>query len=96
MFGVAALLQRVAIGIATAILGWGFDSAGYVANVRQSAATLTGMRMTVALTPLLFLALSCVAMLWNPNDLGMTTRYEASARRYDSSECASSCAAMAR
>jgi GPH family glycoside/pentoside/hexuronide:cation symporter len=66
VFGVAALLQRIAIGIATAILGWGFDSAGYVANVRQSAATLTGMRMTVALTPLLFLALSCIAMLWNP------------------------------
>jgi sugar (glycoside-pentoside-hexuronide) transporter len=66
VFGVAALLQRLAIGIATAILGWGFDSAGYVANVRQSAATLTGMRMTVALTPLLFLGLSCVAMLWNP------------------------------
>ncbi len=32
VFGLAALLQRIAIGIATAILGWGFDSAGYVAN----------------------------------------------------------------
>ena len=40
VFGVAALLQRIAIGIATAILGWGFASAGYVANVRQSAETL--------------------------------------------------------
>ncbi len=66
VFGVAALLQRIAIGIATAILGWGFDSAGYVANVRQSAATLAGMRMTIAVTPLVFLALSCMAMLWNP------------------------------
>ena len=66
VFGVAALLQRIAIGIATAILGWSFASAGYVANVRQSAATLTGMRLTVALVPLTFLALSCAAMLWNP------------------------------
>lgn len=66
VFGVAALLQRVAIGVATAILGWSFDTAGYVANVRQSAATLTSMRLTVALTPLVFLALSCLAMLWNP------------------------------
>jgi len=66
VFGVAALLQRIAIGIATAILGWSFASFGYVANVRQSAATLEGMRATVALIPLVFLALSCVAMLLNP------------------------------
>jgi Na+/melibiose symporter-like transporter len=66
VFGMAALLQRIAIGIATAILGWSFASAGYVANVRQSADTLLWMRGTVALVPLLFLALSCVAMLLNP------------------------------
>jgi GPH family glycoside/pentoside/hexuronide:cation symporter len=66
VFGVAALLQRIAIGIATAILGWSFASAGYVANVRQSAETLSAMRLTVALAPLLFLALSCGAMLMNP------------------------------
>ena len=57
VFGVAALLQRIAIGIATAILGWSFASAGYVANVQQSAATLGAMRQTVALVPLVFLAL---------------------------------------
>jgi GPH family glycoside/pentoside/hexuronide:cation symporter len=66
VFGVAALLQRVAIGIATAILGWSFASVGYVANVRQSAETLAGMRATIAVVPLLFLALSCVAMILNP------------------------------
>jgi GPH family glycoside/pentoside/hexuronide:cation symporter len=66
VFGMAALLQRIAIGIATAILGWSFDSAGYVANIAQSAETLTSMRQTVAFVPLLFLALSCVAMLLNP------------------------------
>ena len=66
VFGMAALLQRIAIGIATAILGWGFASAGYVANVRQSADTLERMHETVALAPLLFLALSCVAMAFNP------------------------------
>jgi Na+/melibiose symporter-like transporter len=66
VFGVAALLQRIAIGIATAILGWSFESAGYVANVQQSASTLTGIRLTVALVPLAFLVLSCVAMVLNP------------------------------
>jgi len=66
VFGMAALLQRIAIGIATAILGWSFASGGYVANVRQAAATLERMRETVALVPLVFLALSCVAMTFNP------------------------------
>lgn len=66
VFGLAALLQRIAIGIATAILGWSYVSAGFVANVEQSATTLAGMRATVALVPLLFLALSCVAMWLNP------------------------------
>ena len=66
VFGVAALLQRIAIGIATAILGWGFASAGYVPNIQQSAETLASMRMTVAVAPLIFLSLSCVAMALNP------------------------------
>jgi GPH family glycoside/pentoside/hexuronide:cation symporter len=66
VFGVAALLQRIAIGIATAILGWSFASAGYVANVQQSAETLERMRETIALAPLLFLALSWAAMALNP------------------------------
>jgi len=75
VFGLAALLQRIAIGIATAILGWGFDTAGYVANAQQSAATLVGMRATIAVVPLLFLLLSCAAMLLNP--LGGRQRREA-------------------
>jgi GPH family glycoside/pentoside/hexuronide:cation symporter len=66
VFGVAALLQRIAIGIATAILGWSFASAGYVPNIRQSAETLGAMRQTVGLVPFAFLALSCVAMILNP------------------------------
>lgn len=66
MFGLAALLQRVAIGVATAILGLGFGAAGYVANVEQSAETLAGMRWTIALVPLAFLLLSCLFMALNP------------------------------
>src|SRR3982751_61438 len=66
VFGAAALLQRIAIGIATAILGWSFASAGYVPNVQQSADTLSGMRATIVVVPVLFLALSCLAMLSNP------------------------------
>jgi len=72
VFGVAALLQRIAIGIATAILGWSFASAGFVANVQQSASTLSGMRATIVIVPVLFLALSCLAMLASP--LGRQTK----------------------
>jgi GPH family glycoside/pentoside/hexuronide:cation symporter len=74
VFGVAALLQRIAIGIAVAILGWSFTSAGYVANVEQSEATLSAMRLTVAIWPLLFLTLSCAAMLYNPLGKGAHRR----------------------
>lgn len=74
VFGLASLLQRIAIGIATAILGWGFVSAGFVANVEQSAETLTGMRATVVLVPLVFLGLSCVAMWVNPLGRGVHRR----------------------
>jgi GPH family glycoside/pentoside/hexuronide:cation symporter len=66
IFGMAALLQRIGIGLATAILGWGFAGAGYAANVPQSAQTLAGMRAVVIVVPLLFLALSCVAMALSP------------------------------
>ena len=66
VFGVAALLQRIAIGIATVILGWSYASSGYVANTAQSANMLTSMRATVAVVPLVFLGLSAVAMLFNP------------------------------
>lgn len=66
VFGVAALLQRISIGIATAILGWTFASAGYVPNVRQSSEALAAMRQTITLVPFAFLGLSCVAMVLNP------------------------------
>jgi GPH family glycoside/pentoside/hexuronide:cation symporter len=70
VFGVAAFLQRIAIGIATAILGWSFDWAGYAANVIQSNTTVAGMRLTMSLVPILFFAASCIAMACNP--LGRT------------------------
>ena len=66
MFGLAALLQRVAIGLATAILGLSFGKAGYVANVAQSSETLADMRWTVALVPLGFFLLSGAVMAVNP------------------------------
>ncbi|MDQ3247037.1 MAG: glycoside-pentoside-hexuronide (GPH):cation symporter [Pseudomonadota bacterium] len=74
VFGVAALLQRIAIGVATAILGWTFDSAGFVANAQQGDAALQAMRWTVTIIPLGFFALSCAAMFVNPLGRGTHRR----------------------
>lgn len=74
VFGLASLLQRVAIGVATAILGLGFEKAGYVANVHQSEGTLAVMRWTITLVPLAFLTLSALLMLLNPLGKGEHAR----------------------
>lgn len=65
-FGVAALLQRVAIGAATGLLGLMLGAVGYVPDVPQAPVTLAGMRWTIALVPLAFLLLSAVFMAMNP------------------------------
>jgi len=77
VFGLASLLQRVAIGIATAVLGIGFGSAGYTANVVQSSATLADMRATIALVPLGFFLLSGALMWLNPLRAGTHDRLRA-------------------
>jgi GPH family glycoside/pentoside/hexuronide:cation symporter len=74
VFGMAALMQRLGIGVGTALLGWTLGAAGYVANTEQEAATLGALRWTIALTPLVFLALSCAAMLANPLARGVHRR----------------------
>lgn len=65
-FGLATLLQRVAIGIATLLLGFGLNEAGYRANVLPSAAAAGNMRLVIALLPLGFFALSALIMAWCP------------------------------
>lgn len=66
VFGLAALLQRVAIGAATGVLGLALASVGYVANVPQNATTLDGMRSSVVLLPIGFFAVSAGLMWFNP------------------------------
>ncbi|MDB5707694.1 MAG: hypothetical protein JWN66_4810 [Sphingomonas bacterium] len=66
IFGVAALLQRIATGVATGLMGVMFAAVGYVADTRLSAQTLAGMRGTIALVPLACLVLAALLMLANP------------------------------
>ncbi|MBB4153560.1 GPH family glycoside/pentoside/hexuronide:cation symporter [Sphingomonas jinjuensis] len=65
-FGLVALLQRLAIGVATAMLGLSLGQSGYVANSAQSPETLTALRVTIALVPLGFFMLAAVMMALNP------------------------------
>lgn len=74
VFGLATLLQRIGIGLGTALFGWTLGSAGYVANQAASAETLDALRWSVALTPLLFLLLSGLAMIANPLARGVHRR----------------------
>lgn len=74
VFGVAALLQRVAIGLATGLMGLMFGASGYVADARLSAQTLTDMRWTIAGVPLVCLVLAALAMLANPLRRGAHAR----------------------
>ena len=60
--------------MATAILGWSFEGAGYIPNVAQSEATLAGMRLSIALIPLAFFCLSAWLMWLNPLSRGAHDR----------------------
>lgn len=65
-FGVAALLQKVSIGIATALTGFAYSAIGYAPRVAQSAEVLTDIRWIMVAAPILGCLLSAVAMAANP------------------------------
>ncbi len=66
LYGYVALLQRIAIGAGTALLGFSLGRAGLSPTPTQAPATLEAFRLTLALAPLGFFALSGVLMLFNP------------------------------
>ena len=66
MFGLAALLQKVGLGIAAALVGGLLALSGYKPNVAQSAGTLLNLRAAMSLFPLAALLLSAAAMAFNP------------------------------
>lgn len=66
VFGLAALLQRVAIGLATVLLGLVLGQAGYVANAVQTPETLAALRRLIVLVPMGCFVLSGFAMAVSP------------------------------
>ena len=65
-YGVISLLQRMAIGAATAIFGTTLGSAGFVANAAPNTAALGALRLTIAILPLGFLFVAVAVMWVNP------------------------------
>ncbi|MDE2562026.1 MAG: MFS transporter [Sphingomonadales bacterium] len=62
LYGYVALLQRLAIGLSTAVMGFSLGGSALGSPGGSSG----GLRLTIALLPLGFLALSALLMLFNP------------------------------
>jgi GPH family glycoside/pentoside/hexuronide:cation symporter len=65
-FGVAALLQKVSIGAATAITGFAYAAIGYTPQSAQSPDVITGIRWIMIAAPIIGCLLSALAMAANP------------------------------
>lgn len=65
-FGLASLLQRIAIGIATGLLGWGYFEAGFRPNTELETGTLTRIRTLISIGPIALLILSGLAIAFTP------------------------------
>lgn len=70
LFAVAALLQKVTMGVAVAIFGGLLSMAGYAARDIQPPAVLHALLLLTAALPLAALAVAAGAMLFFPQRLG--------------------------
>jgi len=70
LFAIAALLQKVTMGVAVAIFGALLSAAGYVARDIQPPHVLRALAILAAALPLAALIVASVAMLRFPHSLG--------------------------
>ncbi len=73
-FGVAALLQKLALAAATGVFGVALGAIGYRANVAQTPATLAGMRLILLALPAAALIVSAACIAANPLRRGTHAR----------------------
>ncbi len=66
VYGLAGLLQRISIGVATGVLGWSFHAAGFAANTKMGEDTLADIRGVMSLAPILLFAASGLAIAMLP------------------------------
>jgi GPH family glycoside/pentoside/hexuronide:cation symporter len=65
-FGIAALLQKVSIGAATAITGFAYAAIGYTPQIAQPSGVITGIRFIMVAAPIVGCVASALAMAANP------------------------------
>jgi Na+/melibiose symporter-like transporter len=66
VFGLASLLQRIAIGVATGLLGWGYFEAGFQPNTELAVGTLAKIRTLISIGPIALFILSGLAIALAP------------------------------
>lgn len=66
VFGLAALLQRIAMGLATGLFGLVLSAIGWHGHGAQAPATIAALALAVALVPLTGIAASVALMFANP------------------------------
>lgn len=65
-FGVSALTQKVALGLAAALMGIVYQAVGYRPEVAQTAETIAGIRWVMLLVPALCFVAAALVMRANP------------------------------
>lgn len=70
LFGLVAMLQRLAIGVATGLLGLNLQMAGLTVDAPVSTAATLGLRLQISVIPFLFLAGSAALILLGPRGRG--------------------------
>ncbi len=66
LYGLNALFQRIAIGLATVILGFSLSHIGFSTNAHLPSGTLKGMQQVFSLIPMLFFLASGTVILLSP------------------------------
>jgi GPH family glycoside/pentoside/hexuronide:cation symporter len=63
-FAAATFSQKLGTALAAAVMGWLFTALGYVANVAQTARSITGILMLMSFIPAVFAFLAAGIMLF--------------------------------
>jgi GPH family glycoside/pentoside/hexuronide:cation symporter len=75
-FAAATFSQKLGTALAAAVMGWLFTALGYVANVTQTARSITGILMLMSFIPAVFAFLAAGIMVFYKLDNGQMARIQ--------------------
>jgi len=67
-YGIYVFITKLGASLSMLLAGWGLDLSGYVANVSQSEASLSGIRIMTSFVPAAFLVLGIIFLFFYPID----------------------------